>query len=393
MKLLRTSALDRLVAITAAVLIAVLASVAGCGGGVGVGGTGAFASGPITGFGSIIVAGIEFEDSTARVVDDDGAASSRSVLRLGMVTEVESGPVGGSADAPTATATTVRYASELLGPVASVNPAASTLVVFGQTVKVSATTVFDDTLTSGLASVVPGSVVEVYGFFDGAAGSYVATRIEPRTAPAFFKLHGPVSALDAAAHSFAIGGIGFSFVTLPAGLANGELVRVRSDTTTTNGRWGVRSVGEGRPRLPDTDRARLRGPISAFTSSRAFSVNGQVVDAATASFPDGEAGLALGVRVDIEGSAVAGVLRATVVQIDDDGGAQGGFELKGGIDSVQPVLQTFVLRGVTVFYGAPALEFQDGTAADIKAGAQVEVRGLLTGGGTRLLATRIKFKK
>ena len=46
----------------------------GCGGGVESGGTGAtpasFASGPITGFGSVIVNGVRFDDSKAVVTDD-----------------------------------------------------------------------------------------------------------------------------------------------------------------------------------------------------------------------------------------------------------------------------------------------------------------------------------
>lgn len=390
----RRSALDRLVAAGAALLLAALAVIAGCGGGVGVGGTGAFASGPISGFGSIIVAGIEFDESSARIVDEDGTPVNRSVLRLGMFTEVESGPVGGSAAAPTAVATTVRYASQLLGPVASVDGAAGTLVVFGQTVKTSATTVFDESLAGGLASVAAGSIVEVYGYFDAASASTVATRIEPKPGAAFFKLVGPVSALDASAHSFMIGGVGFSFSGSPAGLANGKVMRVRTGTAPTNGRWGVSRLDDGQRRVPDVERARLRGPITAFTSSRAFSVDGQVVDAASASFPNGEAGLALGVGVEVEGSVVAGLLRATSVHIDDDGGAEGDFELKGAIESVQTVASTFVLRGVTVFYGGnPPPVFEDSTAADLVAGARAEVRGRLTASGTRLLATRIHIER
>jgi hypothetical protein len=45
---------------------------------------------PITGFGSIIVNGVRFDDSAALVRDDDGAASGRDRLSLGMQVEVES---------------------------------------------------------------------------------------------------------------------------------------------------------------------------------------------------------------------------------------------------------------------------------------------------------------
>lgn len=376
-----------------AVLAALAAAVAGCGGGVGVGGTGAFASGPISGFGSVIVNGIEFDDAGARVEDEDGATSSSAALRLGMVVEVDSGPIGGSASARTATATRIRYASELLGSVDAVDAAGGTLVVLGQTVQVSATTVFDERLASGLASVAEGSTLEVFGFYDAANERFTATRIEPRTlAPARFKVRGPVHDLDTAARRFMIGAGRFSYTSAPDGLADGVFVRVRVATTPVDGHWVVQSFGEGRRRLPDLDRAELRGLVTEFGSSTLFSVNGQPVDATNAAFPDGNAGLALGARVEVEGAVVDGVLHATEVEIDDDDDPLGRFELKGAVESHLPALQLFVLRGVTVFYGAPGLEFQDGDASDIAVGAEVEARGVLSADGTRLLATRIRFK-
>ncbi|MGE5115419.1 MAG: hypothetical protein ACM3N6_02890, partial [Betaproteobacteria bacterium] len=59
-------------------LLALLVALAGaglvsCGGGVGTGGTGSYGSGPVSGFGSIFVGDIEFDDSAAAIVDDDGA--------------------------------------------------------------------------------------------------------------------------------------------------------------------------------------------------------------------------------------------------------------------------------------------------------------------------------
>jgi hypothetical protein len=385
--------LPRLLRWGAACALALAAAIAGCGGGVGVGGTGAYASGPITGFGSIFVNGIEFSDDAARVEDDSGAASTRGALRLGMLVEVESGPIGGSSSAPTASATRIRFASEIVGPVESVNLAGNTLAVFGQTVAVTATTVFDDTLAGGLAGVVVGGNVEVYGYYDAANARFVATRIEPGVAPLAFKLRGPVANLDTAARTFTIGtlSLGYTGVTPPAGLANGSVVRVAVATSPVAGQWRVLSFGEGLRQLPDLDDVHLRGIVTARTSSRQFSVNGQAVDAGNATFPDGEAGIVLGARVEVEGAVSGGVLRARQVEIDDDGGPQGGFELRGNIEAYFPALQTFVLRGVTVFYGDD-VEYQDGTAADLRVGAAVEARGVLSADGTRLLARRIRFR-
>lgn len=376
-----------------AALAGLVAAIAGCGGGVGVGGTGAFASGPISGFGSVIVNGIEFEDAGARVEDEDGGASSSAALRLGMVVEIDSGPIGGSAAAPTASATRIRYASELLGTVDAVDTAAGTLVVLGQTVQVGPTTVFDDRLASGLAGVAVGSTVEVYGFFDAANARYSATRIEPLAAqPAFFKVRGPVHDLDTAARRFMIGAGRFAYTSAPDGLADGAFLRVRVDTTPVGGDWIVQSFGEGRRRLPDLDRVEIRGLVTTFDSTTSFSVNGQPVDATNAAFPDGIAGLGLGARVEVRGAVADGVLKATEVEVEDADDPTDEFELKGAIESHLPALQLFVLRGVTVFYGAPGVEFEDGDASDIAAGAEVEVRGALAEDGTQLLATRIRFR-
>ena len=373
---------------------AAVAVIVGCGGGVGVGGTGAYASGPITGFGSVIVSGIEFDDNAASVEDEDGVASSRAALRLGMVTEVDSGPIGGSAAAPTAVATRIRYGSELLGPVSAVDTTAASLVAFGQNVQVTATTVFDASLANGLASVVVGSTVEVYGLFDAATNGYIATRIEPRSSALFFKVRGPVQNLDTTAHTFTIGARTFSYASaaqVPAGLANGLIVRLRVAPTPAADPWTVLAFADGTRRLPDLDRAELRGAITAFRSSTDFSVNGQPVNASVAEFPDGTAGLGLGTQVEVRGPVLAGVLHATRVEIDDHGGPQGGFELRGAIETFTPAAQLFTLRGVTVLYGVGTVEFDGGSTANLAVGVNVEVRGVLSADGTRLLATRIKF--
>ena len=67
--------------------------VVACGGGVGSGGTGGFASGPISGFGSVIVNGVRFDDTFATVVDGDGTTRTRDDLRLGMTVDIDSGAI------------------------------------------------------------------------------------------------------------------------------------------------------------------------------------------------------------------------------------------------------------------------------------------------------------
>ncbi len=103
---------------TACAMFGLAAFVAGCGGGVGSGGTGSFASGPITGFGSVIVGGVRFDDSTALVEDLDGTRRSRDELRLGMTVEIDGSAITTDSSGSSATAARISFESELSGLVA-----------------------------------------------------------------------------------------------------------------------------------------------------------------------------------------------------------------------------------------------------------------------------------
>lgn len=368
------------------------AAMSGCGGSVGVGGTGSYASGPIEGFGSIFVGGIEFDDASASVVDDEGRAGTRDALRLGMFAEVDSGEFGGSADAPTAVATRIRIVSELVGLAGDIDLVGGTLVVFGQTVQLTEITVFDTAFANGLASVADGTAVEVFGFYDAAANRFNATRIAPKHGTlAAFKVRGPVQDLNPDTKTFRIGEALFSYGGTQPLLADGAYLRVVAETLPVGGRWVVRSVSEGVRLLPDLDRVKLRGTITRYVSDMEFSVNGQPVDARTAEFIGRPGDLVLGRAVVVDGRSEAGVLVAEKVRLDDNGGAQGNFTLQGAIESADAAAQTFVLRGVTVFHGANGVQFEGGTAADLQPGRALTVRGALSASGTQLTARRVSF--
>ena len=329
---------------TAALVLLGAAVIAGCGGSVGVGGTGAYASGPVDGFGSIFVGGIEFDDASASVFDDEGAPSTRAALRLGMGTEIDSGAIGGTADAPTATATTIRVVAEVVGLAHDIDAANGTLTVFDQTVKVDALTVFDAALPNGLASVADGAALRVLRLARCGRGRLHATRIEPAAAPlAAYKVRGMVKDLDTTARSFRIGGALFSYAGTQPLLAADAFVRVRAATTPVGGRWVVNSVAAGARALPDLDRARLRGPVTAYTSGTSFSVNGQPVDARNASFTGPPGSVVLGVSVVVDGAVQSGVLVAADRAAGRPGRRAGQLPLKGAIESVDPATQDLVL--------------------------------------------------
>jgi hypothetical protein len=135
---------------------------AGQRGGVGSGGTGVFAAGPITGFGSIVVNDVRYDESAATVVDDDDANRTRAELKLGVTVTIDADPISTDASGRAAVARSVRLVGEIVGPDSAVDAAAGTLSVLGPTVGIGVDTVFDEQLAGGLAGIAAGVTLEVY---------------------------------------------------------------------------------------------------------------------------------------------------------------------------------------------------------------------------------------
>ena len=361
-----------------------------------------FASGPITGFGSVIVNGVRFDDSNASISDDDGVAHISGDLRLGMMAEIESAGIVDDSNGLHSIAKAIRFGSEIIGPVSAIAADGSSIVVLGETVQINPATLFDDRLAGGIKAVVAGTtIVEVHGVLDAATGVYTATRIEPKPNAAFFKLRGVVSNIDKTAHTLRIGTgtdtVSYDAIAaaVPAALDNGLLVRVRLQTTQVAGQWVATAIVSAVRKLEDHDEAELEGTITAstFATDKKFSLNGIAVDATNALFPSGTTGIVLGARVEVKGSAVNGVVVATRVTVETEHDREAaGFELHGAISALDATAKTFVLRGMTVGFGGSAVEFRKGTAGDLANGRNVEVKGTRSADGTTLTATRISFE-
>ena len=344
-----------------------------------------FTQGVITGFGSIIVNGVRFDETSATITDDSDTALSASGLKLGMQVEVDHATV--NASARTASAVAVRYGSLATGPVAAVNTSANTLTVLGQVVDISSSTVFSDALSAGLGAVTVGSVIEVHGQVDATTGHIAASRIEPittTTAATRYKLRGTVAGLDTSAKTFSIGGAVISYAGLastavPSTLANGLSLRVLLATTQTAGQWVAQSLGAKAVRkFADHSTGHVRGKITAFTSSASFTVGNVVVAASAATFPDGSSGLALGVEVEVEGTVTNNVLVATSVGIESKHQAEPGHGLAliGAITAFDATAKTLVVRNVSVSYG-DATTYLNGVVGDLAVGKTVSVTGTL----------------
>ena len=380
-----------------ALLFTALASalaLAGCGGGsdggsnvagVTSGGTGSFSTGAITGFGSIIVGAIRFDDSKAiSILDvDDDNTDLRGQLRLGMVVRVKGKlKVGSSADAET-----IEVRSELLGPVDSIDAGARTLLVLGQTVVVTPTTFIEESLS--LPALRASELVEVHGFVNPATNVMTATRIERKTLASVkaFKLQGHIRALTAA--TFQIGDLVISFANVvPTSLTlnNGLLVRVRMEPALSAGTRKAVKVRAVELEVQDRAEAEVEGTITAFTSTSQFSVNGLPVNASGVTVPPG---LKRGDLVEVEGALVNGVLVARKVALEDESDPLK-FELHGTVGSLNTTARTFAVRGVTVDFSDA--QFNNGTATNLRDAVRVEVKGVVSANGNQLKATRISFE-
>lgn len=363
---------------------------AGCGGGVGEEGTG-YASGPITGFGSVIVNDIVFDDSSATIEDGEGAVRLRAELRLGMTVEVDSDGIRSGG----ARASRVRFDSALRGPVERVE--SDGFVVLGQRVLVDATTVYDATLAAGLAAVAPGQLLEVYALFDAGTGRYRATRVERRLAALVYRLRGVVAEIvGLQGNTLRIGDALFAIGSasgVPSDLAVGSFVRLFvAPNPDAFGRWTVLRFGEIHRSLGEVGDVSVKGFVTRLATLADLRVDGRAVDAGGATIEGGP--LALGLRVEVTGSLRGGVLVASrIVVRSDQFERERGFELRGPIEQVAADRTSLVLRGVTVGLADPRLSYEGGTAADLAVGRQVEVRGVVSlADGARLDALLVRFR-
>lgn len=354
-----------------------------------------FASGAISGFGSVIVGGVRFDDSLALIVDEDGNRATRDDLKLGRIIDID----GGRIDRAEMRAVALRIAlgGALVGPVSAVDTVATTLTLLGQTVLVTTSTVFDAAITGGLAGIAAGQVYEVHGLYDPGNRRFVATRVEPKTGATAYRLRGVISDLNTTVKTFKIGSelvnyAGVPNADVPAALANGQFVRVLLQTTQVGGAWVALRLRHTVRTFESRPEAHVEGVITAFTSPESFEISGLKVNAANAAFPDGKTGIVLGARVEVEGALTNGVLVATKVEIEDrrDLGRRT-LEFRGEMSGLNTTAKTFALRGLTISYGG-SVTYRNGTEATLANGKIVEVKGFVSVDRTRIDAARIEFR-
>ena len=362
------------------------------GGGVGSGGTGITGGGigPITGFGSIFVNGVEYDIATATLALEDAAT-----LQLGMTVAV-TGSL--SNDFTTGTATRVASAADLRGPLANLQVGAGSFEVLGTTVTTDAATVFDG--VTGLGGLAAADPVQVYGLLE-APGTVRATRVEKLGAAALPVVSGTIAQLNTGTTRFNLGTltIDYSGATLLGGLgtaqlADGLTVRVRAAAAPVAGVLQAAQLQTWNAVAQQANGAAssLAGVVTDYSSLGAFRLLGVAVDASSAQITGGlAAALGNGVKVEATGTVQNGVLVATKLQIRHVPGTGGpaSFTLKGTIGAfVSP--SSFRVTGNPVDASGGSVVFAGGTAGNLGNGVKVQIVGSQVVNGV-LIADTVTF--
>lgn len=372
----------------------VTAVLAGCGGGGGSSSTTSFAYGPISGFGSIIVNGVRFDDSSSSVRsedDDDNPGRHRSDLRLGMVVAIQGGPITSDGTGHRSRAGEIRFGSELVGPVVGTPDVANKrFTLLGQTVQVGDKTIFDNSSNPALASIndiSAGNVLEVHGVFNATSNAYDATRIERKSGATLFKIRGAVAALTASTFR-----IGNELISYPAGLklpnpfAEGQIVRVKLLPTkdATTGAWVATRIKSGLSSMGDHGEAEVKGTVTAFNSRSDFTVSGISVDASNAAiYP---ASLGKDAFVEVEGTMVNNKLVARKVTLQDSlSSGSGAFEFHGRVTGLNTERTSFTVHGTTLAINDATAFIRGASRSTLANDMCVEVRANAT-----MLATEVK---
>lgn len=373
-----------------------LAIVTACGGGggdgVGSNGTGV-SSGTVYGFGSVIVDGIRFDDSDAKVEVVEGASADSRILtevKLGHRTLVEaSGAVSNDAGK----AARIEVEPTLIGVVEAGGVGSDgRFKVLGQTVQIVPAST-EQAATLLIDTPAAGDLVEVHATRSGTGASlvYLATRVERRVAPArtdFLRLTGITEA--ATSSTFRIGGTTVSYTGTAIG--TGQLVTVfagtgdYSTTSATTSALTARAV-RVRALASTTGREDYEGGVIGSVTGNVLVIDGVQVNIAGATKSPSDYSPTAGDYVRVRGSFRSGVFIATELKRrrGDDVDIS---ELKGSLSGLQ--LASTTVTGFKVRDTAVTVPGGVTVSGTCRNGTFVEVKGRITAAGIQ--ATSVDCK-
>lgn len=343
----------------------------------GTGGTGIYVNGSILGFGSVWVNGIKFDDSTASV-QLEGQSGRSSDLRLGMVASIQ-GERG--ADVTLGVASSIDIWSIAQGAVTSALAGQFTLA--GMTILTDGGTVFDGLV--GASALAPGLTVKVWGLQSAVDGSrWTATRVGVVNATSVVST-GTVTTSGSLRY---VNGLKLAG-SAAAGLTAGLLVRVQGTTYPAGNILRVDSVkllGADSNPAPQGE-AEIEGLVTSVLSATRFTLGTVEVDTANATFSPAGGRIMMGGRLEVGGIWQAGVLMAAKVELEDTTSATE-IEIEAPIE-VYTSLSSFVVRGQLC--DATLASMSPGTAAELRVGARVHLKGTLS--GNVLMVSELEVEK
>jgi len=309
--------------------------------GGGIGGTGHItpivAVGPITGFGSIFVSGIEY-DTMHTSMTVDGNPGNQSDLKKGMIVRVNATlPEGSGTDEPLLrTANTVLYEDTVEGFVQSVAADGTGLTVLGQTVTITTATAIDVSILGGnVANLIPGrDLVEISGFVTGDGlirGTWVELKtLDQKIDTPDYHVQGFIKNHRAEQQTFEIGDLTLDYrdavlTDMPSQSNdgwNGLLIDVMGKQISSGGlnssriRLTATRVSQEGLGLEEGEIAEIEGFVTRALSAGDFFIgNVHVLADAGTTFQGGALNdIRVGVHIEVHGPLVGGIVKATAVE-------------------------------------------------------------------------------
>jgi Domain of unknown function (DUF5666) len=340
----------------------------------GTGGTGMTAIGTISGFGSVVINGIRFDDTLA-AVRVDGVSAQPTDLRLGMVAlaqGVRSTAV--TTPLPTAIANQIEVWKTAQGTVSHVANM-GTYVQFsvaGLTVQTDVGTVFDG--LSSASAVASGQTLAVWALQENTAATrWRATRIAlaspSRTVTSgLFVSQGSTGTVNGWL-------LKSRDASLLAGLQHGQMLRVEGTPNDLGTELQVLSVTRTGLTAYAQQDMELEGVVTTPLTNNRFMLSGVTVDVGAlraATLP----AIAVGARLEVKGSLQNGVLTATEIELEDDETLEG-VEIEARIERYTS-LSDFVLRSQRCD-ASRVTSIENGTVNDLKVGVKIKVKGFKSG--------------
>lgn len=354
-------------------LALVTALLAACGGGgssatntaaLGAADTSATVSGTITGFGSVVVDGQEYAESTTTAYASDAAGSEQKIgadaLQLGQQVDLKL-DANGNILKVVATPEVEGNVTSTTGSVSINGAATPALVVSGASIVANADSAQGPVTSYGggytqFSDVQVSDLVEVHGVLRSSNGvGYIqATNISKDQAFQGARLTGTVSNYNSALQTFTLGSItvnASSATVNPTGatLSNGEVVSAWSKSAISGGTLTAAGIKVHKHVGVAGNIVGISGPVSSYVSQASFVVDGLTVDASAVALPADVAALSNGLMVAVHGTInSAGVLVADKLRVfDSKVNVAPPVFLQGSISNYVSN-SSFTVRGVTV---------------------------------------------